>query len=116
VARFVRSPDNPNEAEYAIAVADDWQGRGLGTALLHALEQRAREEGIEWFTGLVLADNRQMLDVLAGLGGFEQRRADYGTVEVRLHIPEASHEQEPERISGWMRAAASGDLTSRLGD
>src|SRR4051794_27172627 len=50
VARFVRLPDDPTAAEVAVAVRDDWQGRGVATGLLHALVERAREEGITRFT------------------------------------------------------------------
>ena len=115
VARYVRSRDNANEAEFAVAVADDWQGRGLGTALLRELAARAREEGITWFTGIVLGENQSMLHVLRALGDVEQRWADDGTIEVRLNVPDDPHRDEHERrLAGWMRAAASGDLESRL--
>jgi GNAT superfamily N-acetyltransferase len=115
VARYVRSRDDPEEAEFAVAVADDWQGRGLGTALLRHLAARAREEGITWFTGLVLAENRSMLDVLGALGDVEERQGESGTIEVRLHVPEDPHLDEHERrLTGWMRAAATGELESRL--
>jgi GNAT superfamily N-acetyltransferase len=115
VARYVRSRDNPEEAEFAVAVADDWQGRGLGTALLRHLAARAREEGITWFTGLVLGENQSMLHMLGALGEVEQRRGESGTVEVRLHVPVGPHGDEHERrLAGWMRAAATGELVSRL--
>ncbi len=115
VARYVRSRDDPDQAEFAIAVADDWQGRGLGTALLRQLAARAREEGITWFTGLVLGENRSMLHVLRALGEVEQRPAESGTVEVRLQVPEdPQHDEHERRLAGWMRAAATGELESRL--
>jgi len=38
-------------------VADDWQGRGVGTQLLDRLVERARAEGVDRFTALVLAEN-----------------------------------------------------------
>jgi len=115
VARYVRSRDNPEEAEFAVAVADDWQGRGLGTELLRHLAARARQEGIIWFTGLVLGENQSMLHMLGGLGDVEQRRGEGGTVEVRLQVPEDPHRDEHERrLAGWMRASASGDLESSL--
>ena len=115
VARYVRSRDDPSEAEFAVAVADDWQGRGLGTELLRRLAARAREEEIAWFTGLVLGENRSMLHVLRALGDVEQRPGESGTVEVRLHVPEDPERDEHERrLAGWMRAAATGELDSRL--
>ena len=115
VARYVRSRDHPDEAEFAVAVADDWQGRGLGTELLRQLATRAREEGITGFTGLVLAENRSMLHVLGGLGDVEQRPGESGTIEVRLHVPDDPNRDEHERrLAGWMRAAATGELESRL--
>jgi GNAT superfamily N-acetyltransferase len=43
-------------AEAAVTVADDWQGRGLGTALTSMLAERALEEGIDRFTAVVLAE------------------------------------------------------------
>jgi GNAT superfamily N-acetyltransferase len=43
VARFVRSGEA--EAEPAIVVADDWQGKGLGTALLEALRSGHSRRG-----------------------------------------------------------------------
>jgi GNAT superfamily N-acetyltransferase len=45
VARFVRWADDPDAAEFAAAVADDWQGRGVGTLLLDELTKRARRGG-----------------------------------------------------------------------
>src|SRR4051794_20036966 len=47
VARYVRTA--PDAAEPAIAVVDDWQGRGVGTRLLDALVERALAEGIARF-------------------------------------------------------------------
>ena len=37
VGRYVRSGEDPELAEVAVTVADDWQGRGLGRALLDRL-------------------------------------------------------------------------------
>jgi GNAT superfamily N-acetyltransferase len=64
VARFIRWTSEPTVAEAAVAVLDDWQSRGLGTALLNALAARAREEGIERFSASVLAGNSRMLELV----------------------------------------------------
>jgi RimJ/RimL family protein N-acetyltransferase len=57
VARFVRLPDDPKTAEFAVLVGDIYQGHGIGTALAVALADRAREVGVERFTALMLYDN-----------------------------------------------------------
>jgi GNAT superfamily N-acetyltransferase len=41
VARYVRSASEPDAGEAAVAVVDDWQGRGVGRALLNRLANRA---------------------------------------------------------------------------
>jgi GNAT superfamily N-acetyltransferase len=115
VARYVRSAENPGEAEFAVAVADDWQRRGLGTALLRQLAARARAEGITRFTGFVLEDNQPMRRLLQSLGEVKQRDAHDGTLEVWLDIPaDPLREEHERRLAGWMRAAAAGWLESRL--
>lgn len=69
IARYIRDTEDPEVAEIAVAVVDDWQGRGLGTALLTRLMDRAREEGIRRFTALVAVDNEVMVNLLHDLGG-----------------------------------------------
>jgi GNAT superfamily N-acetyltransferase len=114
VARYVRLRERPTEAEVAVAVADDWQQRGLGTLLLRHLAARAREEGITSFTGLVLKDNVPMRHVLATLGHVELRDASGDTLEVSLRIPEDPLGDERGRLAGWLRAGALGHLGTRL--
>jgi len=82
IARFVRSTDDPTHAEIALAIADAWQHRGLGSLLLDALAARARAVGITAFTGLVLADNIGMLKLFERLGPTTHHPAGAGTVEV----------------------------------
>ena len=42
VARYIRIPGQPDQAEVAITVLDSWQRRGLGTVLLRELAQGRR--------------------------------------------------------------------------
>jgi len=114
VARYVRSRERPDEAEVAVAVADDWQRRGLGTLLLRHLAARARAEGITSFTGLVLAENAPMRHVLDTLGRIEVRDADGDSLEVALRIPEDPLGEGRGRLAGWLRAGALGHLGTRL--
>ena len=63
-----RDPGDPGAAEIAVTIADEWQGRGLGTALLTRLSDRARQEGIGRFTATVSADNVAMTRLLWKMG------------------------------------------------
>lgn len=65
VARFVRRKDCPEAAEPAIAVVDDWQGKGVGRLLLTRLASAALERGITRFEAEVLADNEPMIGLLS---------------------------------------------------
>jgi GNAT superfamily N-acetyltransferase len=115
IARYVRSADQSPEAEAAVAVADDWQRRGLGTVLLRQLARRARDEGIVCFRALVLKDNEAVRHLLETLGEVHEREADEDTVEVALQIPDRSRGSEHDHVvAGWVRAAATGVLESRL--
>ncbi|HMI23677.1 MAG TPA: GNAT family N-acetyltransferase [Streptosporangiaceae bacterium] len=64
IARYIRDAADPQAAEIAVTVIDDWQGRGLGTELVAQLSERARFEGIRRFTALVAADNPAMARLL----------------------------------------------------
>jgi RimJ/RimL family protein N-acetyltransferase len=81
IARYIRDPADPEAAEIAVTIADDWQGRGLGTALLTRLSDRARQAGIGRFTATVSADNVAMIRLLwkmgAELAGRSRGTADY---------------------------------------
>jgi GNAT superfamily N-acetyltransferase len=88
-ARYVRSDDRPDTAEFAVGVGDRWMRIGLGTALLSALVLRARDAGIVRLTGLIHADNRairQLVRKVAGPGGYETTPAGAGTTEIVLDL------------------------------
>ena len=85
VANYVRLRD-PKVAEAAFAVADEQQGRGIGTRLLEQLAQRAAEVGIERFTAYVMADNRAMLGVFEAAGFELTRELESGELEVQFPI------------------------------
>jgi GNAT superfamily N-acetyltransferase len=88
VARFIRLHDRPGVAEAAVTVADEWQNRGLGTLLLEALAERARREGITTFSGLLLATNHEMLELLEHVARVRIVDRQTGTVEVEVDLPE----------------------------
>ena len=98
VARFVRSPEDAETAEVAVAVADSWQGRGVATALLDRLAERARAEGVRRFSADILAENRPMLDLIGEIGEAQVIERDQGTVTVVVELP-------PEGIGAALREA-----------
>jgi GNAT superfamily N-acetyltransferase len=87
VARFVRLESDPASAEVAVTVVDDWQRRGVGTALLDALADRAREESVTRFTGVALAENRDVLGLLGKIGAVRVVGHGPGTVELAVDLP-----------------------------
>ena len=88
IARFIRRSDRPDTAEAAVTVIDEWQGRGVGTALLDLLAARARAEGVTRLTALLLAENRDMLDVLEAAGPVHVVARDRGTIEIEAELPQ----------------------------
>ena len=80
IARYIRDPGDPAAAEIAVTIADDWQGRGLGTELLARLSDRARQEGICRFTATVAYGNAAMATLLQNMGA-ELAGHDHGTVD-----------------------------------
>lgn len=78
-ARYVVGRD-AETAEFAVAVADAWQGRGVGARLLRGLIEVAARRGLRWMEGEILATNRGMR-ALARKLGFQSRA---GGREARL--------------------------------
>lgn len=67
VGRYAPNRDGET-AEFALVVADAWQGRGIGRHLLQQLREQAREAGYKALYGNILQANREMLDLAQRLG------------------------------------------------
>jgi acetyltransferase len=67
VCRIIVFPDK-TQAEFALAISDDWQGKGIGSSLLTQCLKAARKMGIRRVMGCVLAENTQMLKLGRKLG------------------------------------------------
>lgn len=67
VCRYAINPDG-RSCEFAVVVADDWQGRGLARRLMTLLIESARSRGLKYMTGEFLAENGRMLKFVASLG------------------------------------------------
>jgi acetyltransferase len=67
VARYAADADAAG-AEFAVAVADEWQSRGVGTTLMRMLFEYARAQGLRRLYGPILASNERMLGLAHWLG------------------------------------------------
>lgn len=104
-ARFARRAPGRATAEVALAVADPWQGRGVGARLLEAVLADAERRGVRRFTFDVLADNRRALALLARFGARWTVRD--GVAAGDLGGPSAAAPSAVRR-DGQPRSAASG--------
>lgn len=90
VARFVRTPENPDIAELAITVVDAWQHRGIGDLLLRRIVAAASEHEVERLHAVVLADNEGMKHLIAKYSGDVTFKHDNGVLIVDIPIGTAS--------------------------
>ena len=92
IARFVRLADEPNVAEAAVVVVDDFQNRGLGRLLLLRLVAAARERGVERFRAMTLTENPAARALIADLGGEPRATPGDDTLSVDMALPDAPTE------------------------
>ena len=79
VARYVLEAEG-RACEFALVIADAWQGRGIGRRILEKLIAVARNRGLERIYGDVLATNQPMLEFCRKLGFTLGRNPDDPTV------------------------------------
>jgi acetate---CoA ligase (ADP-forming) len=107
MAGFYKEQPQAARAEVAFAIADQLQGRGVGTRLLERLAQLAREQGIRVFDAYVLAGNRRMLDVFADSGFGALSTIERGIVHVTLSLDPTEAYMERSALRAQTAASAS---------
>lgn len=91
VARFVRLPDMPDTAEFAIVVADAYQRCGLGTELVRDLAKVAIDRDIVRFRATMLSDNLAVQKILERLAAGEVSYLLRGSLtEMEIILPGAA--------------------------
>jgi RimJ/RimL family protein N-acetyltransferase len=110
VVRYVREIPGSDVAEVAATVVDHWQGRGVATALLSRIAQRAREAGILRFTATCLTENREVIALLRELGPARVTTRGDGTTELRIELPARVGYGAP--LSHVLRNAAADRLSA----
>jgi acetyl coenzyme A synthetase (ADP forming)-like protein len=111
VARYTPAqdaPDDPHQAEFAVAVADTWQGRGVGTALLEHLAQVALANGVTEFEADVMGQNTRMVAMLRATGFALQLTSGGGIFRYRFPTEESEDHAHASELR--MRSAAARSL------
>ena len=80
VARWVREKDDPEAAEMAIVIADELQGKGLGTELGLVLVDAAQRHGVKRFTATMLAENVAARRMFARISHELHTHVEHGTM------------------------------------
>jgi GNAT superfamily N-acetyltransferase len=87
VARYIRSgEEHPARAEVGFAVLDQYQGKGIGSALLHHLALIGAAAGIKEFQADVMMNNYQMIEVLEHSGFKLKLTSEVGVNHMLLTI------------------------------
>jgi len=102
IGRYYRLP-NKRSARVAFAIEDAYHGKGIGTRLIEWLANAARDNGIAYFEGDVLAENERMMSVLKAYGFHIDSELRGGVYHVTIPIARSRRverkETERERIS-----------------
>jgi acetyltransferase len=86
VARYITNPDG-NSCEFAIVIADNWQREGIAHRLMQQLIETARNHALQVMEGEVLANNHEMLNLVAKLGfGIKPSEEEPGMAHVVLRL------------------------------
>jgi GNAT superfamily N-acetyltransferase len=111
IGRYIRVAERPDTAEFALAVVDDYQGRGLGRALLFLLAESALLNGIGRFCASVHPENERMRRILAPAAVVLARRGPLISYELLLPLPEAVLSDPDLRLV--LRRTAHGEMGGR---
>lgn len=109
VARYIASSHDPETAELAFSVYDDFQRRGVARMLFGALALAARENGIRRFVAFVLADNVAVRALLSGFGGTWERD-EPGVLKTEFGVPDGAT-LLPDPAAGDDLRAATREIT-----
>jgi acetyl coenzyme A synthetase (ADP forming)-like protein len=107
VARYDRLAEEPGTAEVAFAVADERQGRGIGSELLALLTSHARRVGVTRFRAFVLPENVRMMRVFRNSGYVLSRTLEAGVYTVDFPVDRTNDARLAEDLREKRAVAAS---------
>lgn len=104
-----RDPDDPDCAEFSVAVLDAWHHKGLGRLLTATLLLEARAEGITAFHVDTLSENRTAIAFAESLGarptGGDGLTRSF-TLEVEEALRQLRDSKEPQGLRAVFEAVA----------
>ncbi|MEM0445187.1 MAG: GNAT family N-acetyltransferase [Nitrososphaerota archaeon] len=98
VGRLIIEPER-NRGEFAVLVADDFQGKGLGTKLLDMIIEIAQDKGLESIYGIVLPENTRMIGLCKKFGFDIKHGKDEVLVELRIKEEAKPVKASEERVT-----------------
>jgi acetyltransferase len=107
VIRMVRSELNPNEAEVAITIIDEYQKMGLGSFLLDLLYLAARERNIDRFSFTFLPSN-EGIERLIQKKGISKLVRSHDTVQMIQSLTDVNESEVRARVRSILPAIDSG--------
>ena len=113
LARMVRYVDASDAADLAVTVKDEWQGRGVATALLEVLV-RHRPPGVDRIVTEVLQDNPASLGMLRRLGRLELEDEGNGVYGVVVELEPLASVGSPVRAPSPVPVARPGGRPAPL--
>lgn len=81
-----RIKEGQNVAEVSIMIRDEYQGQGIGTALLEYLTMIAKNRGLYGFTAEVMADNKKMLRVFEKMGYDIEKKRKFNEYHLKMRF------------------------------
>jgi acetate---CoA ligase (ADP-forming) len=82
LASYCRS--GPEMAEVGLLIADDFQGKGLGTGLTERIARAANEDGISAFEAVIDWNNTRMIELVRTLGFPTSERVEPELIRIRF--------------------------------
>jgi GNAT superfamily N-acetyltransferase len=108
VSRYVRLEEEPEVAEAAVTVVDEYQGRGIGTLLLEVLGATALANGIWTLRGYVMEDNPEMREVAEAVGARLVHESP-NLLRVEVDVPARAEQVKGTPLGEALTALARGE-------
>jgi GNAT superfamily N-acetyltransferase len=108
-------PFHPREAEAAFSVEKNWQGRGIGTALMRETLGAAKSKGLERIHMACLPSNGRMLKLMRNFGA--ELRFDSGNFDgkIQTRCPEHPYLDDSTKSQTFVTAALGVNFARRRG-